>query len=188
MFESVLKEIMWRHPAREMKRFPRGTRDVTPQRVGRKRGAYRLGQVYQHNNILQNLLRHSVGAVELQQDVVREDVLDAKNAVLCLLLCQVHRAAALEERAQMSELGNGRQSTAVIHDRRRRLFNIPVPSPFRRISESFLPSAQKWGMDATIRNFLQFPSPSLRGQRTRRVLSPPPLSSQGAGAGEVLVG
>ena len=40
---------------------------------------------------------HSVGALELQDSVVGEDMLDGHNVVLRLLLSQLDRLAALEE-------------------------------------------------------------------------------------------
>ena len=59
--------------------------------------SHRICQVYGDADILQHLLLHSVGALELQDCVVWEDMLDGHNVVLSLLLSQLDRLTALEE-------------------------------------------------------------------------------------------
>ena len=58
--------------------------------------SYRFAEVYTNADIFQHLLLYSVGALELQHCVLREDMLDNHNVVLSLLLSQLHRGAALE--------------------------------------------------------------------------------------------
>ena len=57
-----------------------------------------------HPDILQELVRQSVGAVELQDDVAGEDVLDGRHRVLRLGLGQLHRLAGPEEVAELELL------------------------------------------------------------------------------------
>ena len=58
---------------------------------------YRVCQVDGDADVLQHLLLDCVGALELQDSVVGEDMLDGHNVVLSLLLSQLHRLTALEE-------------------------------------------------------------------------------------------
>ena len=61
------------------------------------RRAYRVCQVNGDTDILQHLLLHCVGALELEHGVGGEDVLDGHNVVLRLLFSQLNRLTALEE-------------------------------------------------------------------------------------------
>lgn len=61
------------------------------------RHSYRICQVDGDTDILQDLLLDRVGALELQDSVVGEDMLDSHNVVLRLLLSQLYRLTALEQ-------------------------------------------------------------------------------------------
>ena len=66
--------------------------------------AHRFTEVDTNADILQHLLLYSVGALELEHSVLREDMLDNHNVVLCLLLRELHRCAALEKLPILGEL------------------------------------------------------------------------------------
>lgn len=67
-------------------------------------GTHRLCQVAQDADILQDLLRDGVGAVELQHHVAGEHMLDHEHIVLGVLLCQPHWLTALEHLAKLGQL------------------------------------------------------------------------------------
>ena len=74
----------------------------------------RFSQVDDDIDVLQDLLLHGVGAVELEDDMGVKDVLDAEDAVLCLLLCQLLRCARLEQLPIHGKLGDGPQLRCVV--------------------------------------------------------------------------
>lgn len=90
-------------------------------RGGAGAGAHRLAQVDGDRHVLQHLLRHGVGARELQQQVPREHVLDRRDAVLGLLLRQRRRRGALEHRAQRREARHAAHQAARVAVRERLL-------------------------------------------------------------------
>ena len=68
-----------------------------------------LRHVHGDRHVLQELVVEGVDAVELENQVLLEDVLDAADAVLRLSLRQLRGLARLEQRAQARHLGDGRQ-------------------------------------------------------------------------------
>lgn len=66
--------------------------------------AHRFTEVDTNADILQHLLLYSVGALELEHSVLRKDMLDDHNVILCLLLSELHRCAALEQLPILGEL------------------------------------------------------------------------------------
>mmetsp|Transcript_3911 Transcript_3911/g.11316 ORF Transcript_3911/g.11316 Transcript_3911/m.11316 type:complete len:232 (-) Transcript_3911:1953-2648(-) len=63
-----------------------------------------LGQVDLDRNVFQDLLLDGIGHVELEHNVRPEDVLDASDRVLSLLLDQIHGLAALVKRSEIGKL------------------------------------------------------------------------------------
>mmetsp|Transcript_28720 Transcript_28720/g.80858 ORF Transcript_28720/g.80858 Transcript_28720/m.80858 type:complete len:207 (-) Transcript_28720:1730-2350(-) len=69
----------------------------------------RVCQVHCDGDILQDLLRNCVCAVELHNHMVLEDVLHTCHDVFSVFLCELLRLAAVEQLAESSGLRNGRQ-------------------------------------------------------------------------------
>ena len=67
-----------------------------------------LRHIHRYGDILQKLVVESVDTIELQDQVVFENVLDAADAVLCLGLSKLSTLAGLEQRAEPSHLWNCR--------------------------------------------------------------------------------
>ena len=84
-------------------------------------GAHCFCQVHHHVDVLQDLLRDGVGAVELQQQVRREHVCDDRDVVLCLLFCQQQGIPALEQRAQIGKLRQPLECFCILRGSRWRL-------------------------------------------------------------------
>ena len=73
---------------------------------------YRFAQIHCNADFLQDLLLYSVGALELEHSVLREDMLDDHNVVFSLLLSQLHRGAALEQLPILGKLRHLQQPMA----------------------------------------------------------------------------
>lgn len=69
----------------------------------RERRPYTAAYIYLHRDVLQHLLGHSVGTVELKEDVRLEDVLDEDHMVFGALLCKTNRLCRLEWSPQVGQ-------------------------------------------------------------------------------------
>ncbi len=94
--------------------FPRHAIDCQNLWEGYMRTAHRFSKVDNNVDVLQHLLWDGVGAVELEDNMGVEDVLDAKDAVLCLLLRQLLCRAGLEQLPVHCKLWNGSKLGRVV--------------------------------------------------------------------------
>ncbi len=58
-------------------------------------------------DLLQKLIVEGVGAIKLEDQVLRENMLDTLHDILGLRFRELHRLARLEERAKVGDLGDG---------------------------------------------------------------------------------
>ena len=88
------------------------------RRGRRKQGKgepHRIGEVQRHGHVLQDLLGDRVGALELQQEVGLEDVLDQGDVVLSLLLREAQGRRGLEGCPQVGQLGYAVEARVFLH-------------------------------------------------------------------------